>query len=1038
MNSFLQKLIYLLRGRWMHLIATVGLVISVTALIALSIKIYSLENTLLPDYQAKLERKMDERISAINQFLTSRQENAYALARDPRVIAHVASGSDENISTYLLKKKINSGFENLLLINEQSKVIFTTNKKYENLFLHDEALANTPLRSSYLVSSMTLTRDFSDLLMSPVLKEPAFFITIPLINKGKLIGALAYQINEDELTNLGRDYLDLGNTGEIVLTVRTGNDAMFITPTRLDPEIRFTRKSLFEKGVMSSTQRATRGERGRGIVTDYLGNEVIAAWAFIPRVNWGIVVKINLSEARAPLDNYYNCILLASISAIVFALLNLAIYRKTISRILRNIFPKSIAKFYRPVYLFATLFLLFGCLLISAIVEFKHDFGHVLDKSREQAIDEVNRGIAEMELGLNKVERLGNFLAEDLATERLITNDIKRRLRQEIIETEGIVSISIAYAPYRYQSDRKLYAPGVLQLADGALKDIMLDDYYDYSSNEEGSRSAWFTKAMENKNGQWVNPTTLISDQRAVIYSKAFFYNNDPSPAGVIAITYKVSEISGAARNIEIGHSGFTYIIAEDGTFIYHPLRQNVEQKLTLFQFAEREGDDELARFANEVRNGKPLLANFYNKTTQSDVWMYSQPMTSTGWTVITVFKDSEIGLTASEIRHHIFMIIGCAMMVLVFMLATLCCFYRKDFITFLIFSNAIFFSVILVMWIVIYVIPENVGVGNIRITDQSGVKKFINRQIEEAERKNEPAPVIIPAGIEIYSIEQTSPKEVTFSGYIWHRYHREIHKGVLRSIRVPQAINFTLQREITITEGEWDIVGMDVNVTLYQEHDYTFYPFDQRRHVISLEHADLTKNAIIVPDVESYVDLRPKTLPGINTSFNDAKISTQKTYFDFVPYHPDSDLGVRSYFLHSDQFRLAYNIVMADDISGPFIYFFLPLLVILISIFAVLMLEQRQTDPYALMGPFTGLFFALVLLHRSLNESAPSVQVLYMEYAFFFTYLTLIILVIHSMLVQRYSNNDYYQDVVVKFLKAAFWPFQLVAWIITTFLVFY
>ena len=138
------------------------------------------------------------------------------------------------------------------------------------------------------------------------------------------------------------------------------------------------------------------------------------------------------------------------------------------------------------------------------------------------------------------------------------------------------------------------------------------------------------------------------------------------------------------------------------------------------------------------------------------------------------------------------------------------------------------------------------------------------------------------------------------------------------------------------------------------------------------------------------------------------------------------------------EQFRLAFNAVIEADLLAPFIYFFFPLLVMLMSIFGVLFLEQRGTSPYAMIGTFTGLLFALILLHRSLHEAVPSTHTVYLEYSIFYTYIILILLVINSIFIHRFEKLKFYDEKLAPLFKAIFWPLQLTAWIITTLVIFY
>src|SRR5262249_25186293 len=44
-------------------------------------------------------------------------------------------------------------------------------------------------------------------------------------------------------------------------------------------------------------QHAVQGERGYGLVADYRGHRVAAAWSYLPSFRWGLVVKQDVAEA---------------------------------------------------------------------------------------------------------------------------------------------------------------------------------------------------------------------------------------------------------------------------------------------------------------------------------------------------------------------------------------------------------------------------------------------------------------------------------------------------------------------------------------------------------------------------------------------------------------------------------------------------------------------------------------------------------------------------------------------------------------------
>ena len=128
----------------------------------------------------------------------------------------------------------------------------------------------------------------------------------------------------------------------------------------------------------------------------------------------------------------------------------------------------------------------------------------------------------------------------------------------------------------------------------------------------------------------------------------------------------------------------------------------------------------------------------------------------------------------------------------------------------------------------------------------------------------------------------------------------------------------------------------------------------------------------------------------------------------------------------------------MNRSLLNPFILYLLPLLVILFSLFTILLVARKNTPPLSILGGYTGLFFALILLQRSLLEELPTNTMLYIEYAFFYTYITIILLIIHTILIYYYKHWKTYQNNSLYLMRIFFWPFQFISWLITTLIFFY
>ena len=296
----------------------------------------------------------------------------------------------------------------------------------------------------------------------------------------------------------------------------------------------------------------------------------------------------------------------------------------------------------------------------------------------------------------------------------------------------------------------------------------MIGNNYDYTDKNEGIlKTRWFTETIKSRKAQWLNPTVdPVSNFRVITYAIPFYFDDEKEPAGVIAISYRLRKFWEIAQNIGVGETGYTFILSHDQVFLYHPILPNIEQKKTLLQFAQEEGNSDLEYIAQEIKNGKPFLQKFSNRSAHNSSWIYSQPIDIAGWTLATVFSSNEIGLSISAIKAHIFDVTVYLSITFLLILALLCRFYSaKPIMSFLTFSNFILVITIMCLWYTVDKASRLENGKNIFIIDQSSVNNFINTQVQEAKRKNEPTPITIPCGIELYSMQQSTPTSVTFSG---------------------------------------------------------------------------------------------------------------------------------------------------------------------------------------------------------------------------------------------------------------------------------
>jgi len=142
----------------------------------------------------------------------------------------------------------------------------------------------------------------------------------PLKLNAKTIGVGVFVTSDDDLLSIANDYTGLGKTGEtLIATENINGDTRFILPTRFNKNenLDFT---LSKTQTRVPAVNAVAGQEKFFVnAIDYRGVPVIAATRYIPELKWGIVVKIDKSEALSPVayaQISFAFILLVIISAI--------------------------------------------------------------------------------------------------------------------------------------------------------------------------------------------------------------------------------------------------------------------------------------------------------------------------------------------------------------------------------------------------------------------------------------------------------------------------------------------------------------------------------------------------------------------------------------------------------------------------------------------------------------------------------------------------------------------------------------------------
>ena len=220
------------------------------------------------------------------------------------------------------------GYSHLLVIDTNGRVVLALN---DSLPLGSSVLAGgptaTPLAGGFDRSRTTQQTEFSGFQSFGTNGEPVAFVTSPIIDEGRVVGVLALGLGPQRIWEILSDIGGLGTTGEIVTGELKGDNVLVTAPLRHESDAAFRKLLTLGSARGSATQRAAKGEEGYGPAIDYRGQNVVAAWRFLPTFRWGLCVKQDASEAYALLRWQRAAIIglsLATILGVTLAALALA------------------------------------------------------------------------------------------------------------------------------------------------------------------------------------------------------------------------------------------------------------------------------------------------------------------------------------------------------------------------------------------------------------------------------------------------------------------------------------------------------------------------------------------------------------------------------------------------------------------------------------------------------------------------------------------------------------------------------------------
>ncbi len=634
----------------------------------------------------------------------------------------------------------------------------------------------------------------------------------------------------------------------------------------------------------------------------------------------------------------------------------------------------------------------------SLLIYFYIQYTQQLTKAtKARAAEETVKGQVALDDDFGKLIGYANELAEALSVGDLKKDDIRDSIDVILKKTPFMYGLGVAYIPYANDPNIRTKSP-----------------YYVARSDLHRDR-----------------------DEIVEIYSKPIYkvdsITNTVINTGRVFVDYKLSDIKDIMNNMNLGRSGYGFIIRRDGTFIAHPVEEYNQDGKTIFDVASEREDVPMRQLGDKAVKGERGIIEHSDEISGQSSWMFYEQVPSVGWSVVTVFIKDEIGFSVRYMRTQMVLI----SIIVVFFLG---CFfflltqaYKYTTIRLWLFVVAFTFTLVaelLFIWNLALSISSTEELPNARkIVDRTQADNYKNDYNQRVKRLCNTEPVYIPTGLYIETIEFPSPNNVFLSGTVWQKYKIGEHDSIERGVIFPQSIGDVFTPAYNYTQGDEEVLGWYFRVTIRKNFTYQKYPFDRKSLSIRILPQDFKNYIVLTPELDSYKYTKPTLLPGLSAELRVPGWDLVYTNFMYLEKDYNTDFGIEGFGCRETTPEMFFDISLARNFFGTIFSGTMPIVVMLAILFILQTITTETMDTVTrVLGPTGSFFFAALLAHVGLRESLAVKDIVYFEYFYILLYMMILYVFLNSVLYSRpiktsklllYKNNLIF--------KLGYWPTFLI-----------
>ncbi|ROS05567.1 hypothetical protein EDC56_1104 [Sinobacterium caligoides] len=683
----------------------------------------------------------------------------------------------------------------------------------------------------------------------------------------------------------------------------------------------------------------------------------------------------------------------------------------------------------------ATLFTLFYTYMLIALY---HEANQHIEQSSRAVNEKVSERIDDM---FDKAQNVTLRLNYEMQTITLNKEEIWGKLNNLSVISEGISGIGINFFPYALSESIRLFSPYIYR-ANDSYKQANVDDYYDYSIKQSFESSG---DIFDHNIAQWLPPVyDEISKCDAIKYEVPIVVGGHQ--LGVGYSNYCIKKIINEINKNDLGNDSYFILMDAKRNILYNSMDTksivNIKKLLNSIELTASKTWSKQVRF-----NGK-------------DSWVHSRKLANTGWYVVTfINKDTHKKLVDDvheksawgEISQYLplsSLLVLTSILWIVFVISKyddlkpvhLWC---SSFVI-----SAIFTTGTLYIWNQFYsTYTEDTFIQD-RVHNKASIRRVkLDYNIETMSHHKSP-PIFVPTSLFIQSMEFVTAYNIKISGYVWQQYPikttlspDDINHGVV----FPEAETISIKKSYEHKDDKFLIVGWHFEGVFREKFNYDHYPFDQQLVWIRVWHTDFERNVVLTPMLDSYENINPSALPGLEKEFVINGWSIEKTFYGFRTNQYNTNFGMPAHLSKDMRPELYFNISLRRNFIDPFISYLFPVLVVLLMLFGVLVTTSANTDKPERLGfsassvlsSSSALFFVSLISHVQLRNHVGTSRMIYLEYFFLVSYVMILMVVLNAILFSlpiKVKVIDYRDNLIPKTL---YWPVLCGFFFFTTLIIY-